>query len=186
LFTFASSDSGQTPLAADRQRLTSADRQEQPKTIDRQHLELEDLLAVGNHLSSLVILVVEDNPADRYLIGASLNAEEPGCEIIVAEDGDAAVQYLAAQKPDLVILDLNLPRRSGLEVLRYIRAENRLEGLVVVIFSSSPKESVERDAPQADAHIQKPFELDLFLQVGKQAMQCLRQNQERSSQLNAT
>ena len=162
MLTFASSDPVEASLAVEQQTLGL------------------DILQATSSAAPLAILVVEDNSADRYLIAASLAAAEPGCELIIAEDGDAAIQCLSSRKPDIVVLDLNLPRRSGLEVLRHIRSEKRLEGLVAVIFSSSPREAIGRDMPLADAHIQKPFDLDLFLQMGYQVMQCFRRNQGRS------
>jgi len=127
--------------------------------------------------SVIEVLIVEDNPADAYLIQEAMLAEEPGCKTTSVVDGDKAIQYLSSQRPDIVVLDLNIPRRDGVEVLHFIRAQRRLAGVVVVIFSSSPKDAIERKAPQADAHIQKPFDLDIFLQVGAKIMSCFRQVQ---------
>ncbi|MDQ2841849.1 MAG: response regulator [Acidobacteriota bacterium] len=121
------------------------------------------------------VLIVEDNPADAYLIKEAMHAEHPGCKTNAVADGDKAIEYLSGHRPDIVVLDLNIPRRDGVEVLRFIRGENRLDGVVVVIFSSSPRDAIERKAPQADAHIQKPFDLELFLQVGAKIMTCFRQ-----------
>ncbi len=160
--------------------LASPDRIQARPAAERQRLKLEKFRRTPES-PPLAILVVEDNPADLYLIRTSLHAEEPGCVITIAEDGDAAIQFLALAKPDLVILDLNIPRRNGLEVLAHIRGDANLRDVVVIIFSSSPKEAIEQDAPEADAHIQKPFELDLFLQMGKQVMQCFHRKKERIS-----
>jgi CheY-like chemotaxis protein len=66
------------------------------------------------------------------------------------------------------------------EVLHFIRAQEELNGVVVVIFSSSPQDAIERQAPQADAHIQKPFDLEVFLQVGMRIMACFRQRHRQS------
>ncbi len=127
--------------------------------------------------SVIEVLIVEDNPADAYLIQEAMLSEEPACKTTSVVDGDKAIQYLSSQRPDIVVLDLNIPRRDGVEVLHFIRAQRRLAGVVVVIFSSSPKDAIERKAPQADAHIQKPFDLDIFLQVGAKIMSCFRQVQ---------
>ncbi|MBV8867541.1 MAG: response regulator [Acidobacteriaceae bacterium] len=124
---------------------------------------------------ALQVLIVEDNPADTYLIEEAMRAEDPACKTIVVADGDSALQYLSEQRPDIVVLDLNLPRRDGVEVLEFIRAEHHLVGVVVVIFSSSPRDAIVRKAPQADAHIQKPFDLEVFLQVGAKIMTCFRE-----------
>jgi len=124
---------------------------------------------------SLEVLIVEDNPADSYLIEEAVRSEEPDCHTTAISDGDTAIDYLSRQRPDIVVLDLNIPRRDGVEVLRFIRGQSALQGVVVVIFSSSPKDAIERKAPQADAHIQKPFELEIFMQVGARIMECFRQ-----------
>jgi CheY-like chemotaxis protein len=128
---------------------------------------------------ALEVLIVEDNPADTYLIQEAMRNEEPACNTTAVADGDTAIQYLSEQRPDIVVLDLNIPRRDGVEVLHFIRTERRLDGVVVVIFSSSPKDAIERKAPQADAHIQKPFDLDVFLQVGAKIMSTFRETKAR-------
>ena len=125
----------------------------------------------------LEILIVEDNPADSYLIKEAMQVEEPACLTTEVSDGDTAIEYLSRQRPDIVVLDLNIPRRDGVEVLQFIRSDSRLAEVVVIIFSSSPKDAIERKAPQADAHIQKPFDLDVFMQIGSQVMSCFRQVQ---------
>ena len=124
----------------------------------------------------LEILLVEDNPADIYLIEKAIHAEEPACRTVVIADGDTAIKYLAGERPDIVVLDLNIPRRDGTEVLHFIRGEQRLAGVFVAIFSSSPKDAMERIAPLANTHIQKPFELDSFLRMGEIVMRCFRQS----------
>jgi len=97
--------------------------------------------------------------------------------MIVIEDGDRAIQYLTQQdpfaqagNPDLVILDLNLPKRDGTEVLRTIRSTERLEELPVVILSSSPADVtegvVERANLNADCYLMKPADVDDFLALG--------------------
>ncbi len=126
----------------------------------------------------LEVLLVEDNPADIYLIKKAIHAEDPACHTVAIGDGDTAIEYLAGERPDIVVLDLNIPRRDGLEVLHFIRAEERLAGLFVAIFSSSPKDAMERIAPLANAHIQKPFELDSFLRVGEIVMRYYWQSQK--------
>jgi CheY-like chemotaxis protein len=125
---------------------------------------------------SLEVLIVEDNPADSYLIKEAMRAEEPDCHTTAISDGDTAISYLSTQRPDIVVLDLNIPRRDGVEVLHFIREQSALQGVVVVIFSSSPRDAIERKAPQADAHIQKPLDLEIFMQVGTKIMECYRQN----------
>jgi len=126
------------------------------------------------------VLIVEDNQADSYLIQEAMHAAEPFCKTTTIADGESAIHHLSCNRPDIVVLDLNIPRRDGVEVLRFIRSQEQLDGVVVVIFSSSPQDAIERKAPQADAHIQKPFDLEVFLQVGTRIMSCFRQYQNQS------
>lgn len=119
---------------------------------------------------------MEDNPADSYLLKEAIHAEEPACHTTALSDGESAINYLSRERPDIVVLDLNIPRRDGVEVLHFIREQSRLDGVVVIIFSSSPKDAIRRKAPQADAHIQKPFDLDLFLKVGASIMATFRES----------
>ncbi len=126
------------------------------------------------------VLIIEDNQADSYLIQEAMQLAEPSCHTRTIPDGESAIDHLSRHRPDIVVLDLNIPRRDGVEVLRFIRSHDVLKGVVVVIFSSSPQDAIERKAPQADAHIQKPFDLDIFLQVGTRIMGCFRQRQKQS------
>ena len=129
------------------------------------------------------VLIVEDNQADSYLTQEAMQVAEPSCVTTIIADGESAIDHLSRHRPDIVVLDLNIPRRDGVEVLRFIRNQEELDGVVVVIFSSSPKDAIERKAPQADGHIQKPFDLEVFLQVGVRIMACFRhrQNQKRGA-----
>jgi CheY-like chemotaxis protein len=126
------------------------------------------------------VLIVEDNQADSYLIREAMHAAEPSCDTTTIADGESAIDHLSRHRPDIVVLDLNIPRRDGVEVLHFIRAQEKLNGVVVVIFSSSPQDAIQRKAPQADAHIQKPFDLEVFLQVGVRIMACFRHRRNQS------
>jgi CheY-like chemotaxis protein len=126
------------------------------------------------------VLIVEDNQADSYLMEEAMHAAEPTCYTMTIADGESAIDHLSRRRPDIVVLDLNIPRRDGVEVLHFIRGREALKGVVVIIFSSSPQDAIERKAPQADAHIQKPFDLELFLQVGMRIMACFRQRHNQS------
>ena len=101
-------------------------------------------------MNSKTILLVEDNPSDRDLTKRALIRGHISNDLIVAEDGQEALDYLrgegayagrnVAETPAVVLLDLNLPKVSGLEVLRQIRADPRLRRVPVVILTSSREE----------------------------------------------
>jgi PAS domain S-box-containing protein len=124
------------------------------------------------------ILVVEDNPVDVRMIRRALQREKTWLtEIAVAEDGEAAIHYLKRQgpfvrasRPDVVILDLNLPKRDGTEVLRMIRTTDNLRDLPVFVFSSSPEAVIEQRVHAAnvtaDQYMRKPSEAEDFLALG--------------------
>jgi two-component system, chemotaxis family, response regulator Rcp1 len=125
------------------------------------------------------ILLVEDNAVDARMTLYALRQEETWLtEVVVVEDGDKAIHYLTRQSsssdnaiPDLVILDLNLPKWDGTEVLRTIRTTAGLEHLPVIIFTSSPaeiSESIVRQANvEANFYMAKPANADEFLSVGR-------------------
>jgi CheY-like chemotaxis protein len=124
------------------------------------------------------ILVVEDNPLDLRMIRDALQQEATwAIEMEVAEDGEAAIHYLkqrgshlGAAPPDVIVLDLNLPKRDGTEVLQMIRSTDNLRGLPVLIFSSSLEVVVEERVRAAnvapDGYIKKPSDVDDFLAFG--------------------
>jgi two-component system, chemotaxis family, response regulator Rcp1 len=115
------------------------------------------------------ILLVEDNAGDAELMRMALAEARPDCRLRVAADGEEALALLARDVPDLMVLDLNLPRLSGHEVLADLRASRnpRLRRLPVVVLSSSgAPEDVQRSYDLfASSHIVKPADLDQLLDV---------------------
>lgn len=121
-----------------------------------------------------IILLIEDNPSDVELTERAFQKSRIGNHLVVAEDGEAALQYLwgtgvyegrdVTDLPALALLDLNLPKIPGLEVLRQVRADPRTRRLPVVILSSS------RDDPDmaagydlgVNSYIQKPVHFKQF------------------------
>ena len=90
------------------------------------------------------ILIVEDNEADRFLLQEAFAAITNKVKIDMVEDGAAAINYLKkegeysnASRPDLIILDLNLPKKDGFEVLEEIKRSDTLKAIPVAILSSS-------------------------------------------------
>ena len=114
-----------------------------------------------------MLLLVEDNPSDEELTLRSLKKHNIVNEVIVARDGVEAIEYLlddAKPLPDLVLLDLKLPRLSGLEVLQRIRNEDRTKMLPVVVLTSSSQDEdiVSSYRMGANSYVRKPVEFAAF------------------------
>jgi DNA-binding response OmpR family regulator len=110
--------------------------------------------------------------------------------ITVAEDGERAIYLLkqgldANQKPDFVILDLNLPKRDGMEVLQWIRNTDRLQDIPVAIVSSSPLDVIQSQlngaAVEANCYFVKPMEVDVFFGLTKKLHFCYKKAQRLKS-----
>ncbi len=122
------------------------------------------------------ILLVEDNPGDVLVFREALMNRDLAYELVVAQDGEKAISLLedAAARAggsglDLVVLDVNLPRRSGQEVLRRMRSNSALAGIPVVVLTSSasPADRANAAASGADLYVQKSSDLDEILDIGR-------------------
>jgi CheY-like chemotaxis protein len=122
------------------------------------------------------LLVVEDSESDVELLREALSDSEPQIELDVVRHGEDALAFLrrqgrfaAAESPDLVVLDLNLPRMGGFEVLRALRADvdPRLRRLPVVVFTTSgSRDDVEAAYDlHASSFVTKPSGFDRYLEV---------------------
>jgi CheY-like chemotaxis protein len=120
------------------------------------------------------ILLVEDNPGDARLTREALLAGKIHTRLIVVTDGEAALSllrrqgpYAAVARPDLILLDLNLPGKSGREVLAEIKTDEELRSIPVVILTSSAAEQdiAESYHLQANCYVCKPVDLDQFMKV---------------------
>lgn len=124
-----------------------------------------------------VILLVEDNPDDVLLARRAVKKAALAVALQVVEDGDDAVAYLGGDGrfgdrgrhplPALVLLDLKLPKRSGLEVLRWLRSRPELDTIpVVVLTSSSEDEDIQKAyALGANSYLQKPVAFNGLVQL---------------------
>jgi len=121
------------------------------------------------------ILLAEDNPADIYLIRQALAENNVSCILQVAVDGNEALLLLRAAgkfagtgRPDLILLDLNLPRHDGMEVLHHIRQDRRLAAVPVIVFTSSdsPADRLSATHLGVTRFIKKSSFLDEFMAVG--------------------
>ena len=131
-------------------------------------------------MDNKVILLVEDNPRDEALTLRALKKSNIVNDVIVARDGVEALDYFfgeAAQEnsearpiPQLVLLDLKLPKIDGLEVLRRLRADKSTRRLPVVVFTSSSEEEdmISSYSLGANSYVRKPVEFEQFLEATKQ------------------
>lgn len=124
----------------------------------------------------LVVLVVEDDPGDQLLIGEAFEAfpEADTRELVMVDDGEQALAYLHrddpypdAMRPDWIMLDLNLPKYDGRQVLAEIKSDEDLHLIPVVIFTTStaPKDISGSYQLHANAYVTKPTEFDDFAEV---------------------
>ncbi len=125
----------------------------------------------------LSVLLVEDDPGDVVIAQEALRASKLQSRLNVVSDGNAAMAYLRrqngyadAQRPDLILLDLNLPGKSGHEVLAEVKADLSLRKIPVVVLTTSG--AIEDVALSYDLHanvfVTKPVDFDHFTQVIKQ------------------
>lgn len=122
------------------------------------------------------ILLVEDNPGDVRLILETLKENKLRNSLDVVEDGVEALVFLGregkyadAPRPDLILLDLNLPKKDGREVLAEIKADENLRRIPVVILTTSKAEEdiLKAYDLNANCYVTKPVDLDQFIKVVK-------------------
>jgi CheY-like chemotaxis protein len=119
------------------------------------------------------MLLVEDSPSDVRLIREAVKSANLRLDIAVASDGVEALDYMykvnlgEAKRPDLIVLDLNLPRKSGREVLAELKASPSHRHIPVLIMTSSQAEEDIRECYRlnANCYITKPTSLDHYFEV---------------------
>lgn len=125
---------------------------------------------------AIEILLVEDNPGDVRLTQEALKENKIRNNLHVAKDGVEAMKFLrrmnghaAAPRPDLILLDLNLPKKDGREVLTEIKSDEKLRSIPVVILTTSDAEDDVARAYQmyANCYVRKPIDLNRFIEVVK-------------------
>ncbi len=120
------------------------------------------------------IFLVEDNPRDVELTLVALSEKEMAYEVVVARDGEEALDYLrckgrfasrTAGDPAVVLLDIKMPKMSGLEVLKQIRADEKLKNVPVVILTSSrdEKDIMDSYGLGVNAYVVKPVDFAEFV-----------------------
>ncbi len=121
-----------------------------------------------------VIVVAEDSVADLFLIRRAITAHIQDCELLTVDDGEQAIQIIdladrdeSRACPDILVLDWNLPRITGPEILEHLRASRKCSHLPVIVLTSSdsPADQARAEALGAD-HFRKPNDLDTFMSLG--------------------
>jgi two-component system response regulator len=131
-------------------------------------------------MADKIILLVEDNPDDEKLTLRALHKNKISNEVVVARDGVEALDYLLGNGsgggnnlkplPQVVLLDLKLPKVDGLEVLRRLRAHERTKLLPVVILTSSNEEQdrITGYGLGANSYVRKPVDFNQFIEAARQ------------------
>ena len=127
-----------------------------------------------------MILLVEDNPDDEALTLRAFQKNNMKNKIVVVRDGEEALDFLfrrggyaardPQEVPELILLDLNLPKIDGIEVLRQVRADPRTRLLPVVILTSSKEEQdlIEGYKEGANSYVRKPVDFNQFVEAVRQ------------------
>jgi two-component system response regulator len=131
-------------------------------------------------MSDKTVLLVEDDPRDQELTMRALQKSKVQYQVVVAHDGVEALDYLfgrgvhasrdLSDAPAVVLLDLNLPRLSGLEVLRRIREDERTRYLAVVVLTSSNEDRDRMSAYErfANSYVRKPVDFEQFVTASRE------------------
>ena len=128
----------------------------------------------GTNARPIEILLVEDSPSDTDLTVEALKEAKVRNHLSIVEDGVQAMEFLRRQgkyadapRPDLIMLDLNLPRKDGREVLAEIKSDNNLKTIPIVVMTTSRAEQDVLKAYQlnANCYINKPVDFNQFLEV---------------------
>ena len=111
------------------------------------------------------ILLVDDEPGIQMVISARLEAE--GYEVLIAKDGQEGLDLARSESPDIVLLDIMLPKLDGYKVCRMLKFDKTFESIPIVMFSAKGADADKKLAEQvgADAYIVKPFDMNLFTQT---------------------
>jgi CheY-like chemotaxis protein len=134
------------------------------------------------------ILLAEDNPADVYLVREALREHGVDCAVRVASDGAEVLRMIspeqvmaAAQRLGLIILDMNLPRHDGSEILRRLHETSALAHVPVVVLTSSdsPRDRLVASQFGAARYLRKPSSLEQFLSLGAVFKDLLEQNKTK-------
>ena len=134
-------------------------------------------MRMPEHVESIEVLLVEDDPGDVVLIQEAFEDNKVRNRLHSVSDGVDALRFLRRQdefadapRPDLILLDLNLPRKDGREVLAEVKTDEQLQQIPVVVLTTSKlEEDVLRSYKlHANAYVTKPVDFDRFIEVVRQ------------------
>ncbi len=133
-------------------------------------------MSIGNQIRPVEILLVEDNPGDVRLTVEALKESKLLNTLHTVEDGIESLAFLRHQgkfkkkpRPDLILLDLNLPKKDGREVLEEIKKDKDLKSIPVVILTTSraDEDIIKTYNLYANCYVNKPVDMDQFIKVVK-------------------
>lgn len=120
------------------------------------------------------ILIVDDEAHIRMLIEQTLEElEDEGVEFFTAENGEMALEVISEEKPDLIFLDVMMPKLNGMEVCRRVKQEMGLTDIYIVLLTAKGQESDRQKGLDvgADVYMTKPFDPELLLEKAREVLE---------------
>ena len=120
------------------------------------------------------ILIVEDSPSDAFIVKEALKQSQELVQVLIVHDGVEATDFLLrrgkyaeAPRPDVILLDLNMPRKDGREVLAEIKSHDRLKSIPVIVLTSSsaPQDIAKAYSLHANCYLAKPADFAQFKEM---------------------
>jgi two-component system response regulator len=131
----------------------------------------DNKLCVGRY-RPLKVMIVEDNPAEEILLREALSGSEQDMTIVSFQDGESAIEFLKTcsdsyhdnKRPDIIFLDLNLPKRNGHEVLKFIKKNEKLRDIQTMVLTNSinPSDMYDTYKMFSSGYIKKSHDLEVF------------------------
>jgi len=119
------------------------------------------------------ILIVDDEAHIRMLIGQTLEElEDEGVEFFTADNGQTALEIIQEEKPDMVFLDVMMPKMNGMEVCRQVKQELKMTDVFIIILTAKGQEMDKQKGQEvgADVYMTKPFDPEILLNKAKEVL----------------